>query len=251
MLPVNRSVPCSNAVSLPHPQISEASRSCELTRWSETGGSDPKDPPWPLCPPCAYLPCTSQWRNVSLDQSEPRSFSKWLGESFIYLWKSFFWDRRGVSVSVPVSLHKAPKAQTLQIPPFPLLAHISECTQSSSAWPWWRRRKRKRRFLERGVWEDTWIHTASTTWAIYKQDSGWWRNTTDTFTSGFFPLYSSVDYYNSMYINTTWVKLDSAFFLLLLRQYYLLKYLAKTSFCTDGFFFFFLCNIYWNTVNRE
>lgn len=45
MTPATLSVPWSNSNSLPpHSQISEASPSCELTRWSGMGGSDPKDP---------------------------------------------------------------------------------------------------------------------------------------------------------------------------------------------------------------
>lgn len=98
-------------VSLPHPQISEASRSCELTRWSETGGSDPKDPPWPLST-LRLSPCTSQWRRVGQDQSKRRRFYKRVGESFIYLWKSFL-DRRSL-LFLSLSLSKATKAQTFK-----------------------------------------------------------------------------------------------------------------------------------------
>lgn len=113
-------------VSLPHPQISEASRSCELTRWSETGGSDPKDPPWPLST-LRLSPCTSQWRRVGQDQSKRRRFYKRVGESFIYLWKSFL-DRRSL-LFLSLSLSKATKAQTFKkkkFPPFPLLTHVSK-----------------------------------------------------------------------------------------------------------------------------
>lgn len=120
MLPVNRVFPALT-VSLPHPQISEASRSCELTRWSETGGSDPKDPPWALSA-LRLSPCSSQWQSVGQDQSKRRSFYKWVGESFIYWWKSFL-DRRSLcsSLSLPVCLNSATKAQMIKFSPFPLL----------------------------------------------------------------------------------------------------------------------------------
>lgn len=137
-------------VSLPHPQISEASRSCELTRWSETGGSDPKDPPWSLSA-LRLSPCTSQWRSVGQDQSKRRSFYKWVGESFIYWWKSFL-DLRSPCSSF--SLNNATKAQMITFPPFPLLIQTR-----ISVWPC--SGKRKRRFLERGVWDDRQTHTHS------------------------------------------------------------------------------------------
>lgn len=121
-------------VSLPHPQISEASRSCELTRWSETGGSDPKDPPWPLST-LRLSPCTSQWRRVGQDQSKRRRFYKRVGESFIYLWKSFL-DRRSL-LFLSLSLSKATKAQTFKKKKVPTLSftHTRIQTQHISVWP--------------------------------------------------------------------------------------------------------------------
>lgn len=54
--PLTRAFP-DLTLSLPHSQISEASPSCELTRWSGMGGSDPKDPSLthPLLPSPRFL----------------------------------------------------------------------------------------------------------------------------------------------------------------------------------------------------
>lgn len=195
-------------VSLPHPQISEASRSCELTRWSETGGSDPKDPPWPLST-LRLSPCTSQWRRVGQDQSKRRRFYKRVGESFIYLWKSFL-DRRSL-LFLSLSLSKATKAQTFKKKksshPF-LYSHTYPNTTHQCVALLWG--GRKRHFLESGVWEDTSIHTASTTWASLRVQSinkDLLMERYDRHHLHLYP-YFSMENYNSTIINTTWVKLD-------------------------------------------
>lgn len=109
MTPATLSVPWSNSNSLPpHSQISEASRSCELTRWSGMGGSDPKDPS--LTHPLLLSPRFLKWHLPAIhgDWGKYRTKTMSLvlrGGEVIYLWKSFL-DSALEALSIKLLQHR-------------------------------------------------------------------------------------------------------------------------------------------------
>lgn len=113
MTPATLSVPWSNSNSLPpHSQISEASPSCELTRWSGMGGSDLKDPSLThplLLSPCFLLKCHlpaihSDWGKC---RTKPMSLVLRAWGSYLFMEILFGFCTGG-------SFNKAVKAQTLK-----------------------------------------------------------------------------------------------------------------------------------------
>lgn len=149
-------------LSLPHSQISEASPSCELTRWSEMGGSDPKRPlthsPCPSLPalPLKVAPtCNSQWLRIGLGPNHDLK-RVWGGDPYLLMEKG---NLSACCTGGSFSLNRTIKTQTVNVTALSSCAHTRIHTQhnqkSMSAQPRWGNRKKR---LPGMVWSEENAH---------------------------------------------------------------------------------------------